>query len=392
MNYLPRIYDDFEKLLKENKVIVLYGPRRVGKTTLIKNFLAKTKLKYGFYTGDELAVREVLTSESIDKIKNFVGNLSLVVVDEAQKIPNVGQGLKIMVDHIAGIKVIITGSASLNLSYKVGEPLLGRKFDYTLFPLSHFELAQKQTVFDLERLKDKFMIYGSYPEVINAETDIEKARILTEITNSHLFKDIMELEKVKGSTVLMNLLRLVAFQVGSEVSLSELGNNLNLNVRTVARYLSLFEQAFILYKLGGFSRNLRKEITKKSKYYFLDNGIRNAVIENFNSLEKRNDIGQLWENFLVCERLKKQEYGHIGSKYNNYFWRTWEKKEVDWVEMREGKLFGYEFKWGKSKPSKSQQVWLETYSEAEFKLINQDNYLEFITAFKNTPQSIAEMN
>jgi predicted AAA+ superfamily ATPase len=321
----------------------------------------------------------MLTSESIDKIKDFVGGLQLVVIDEAQKIPDVGQGLKIMVDHIPGIKVLITGSASLNLSYKIGEPLLGRKFDYTLFPLSHFELAKRETRFELGRTKERYLIYGSYPEVLKTETNMGKGKILTEIINSHLFKDIMELEKVKGSTVLMNLLRLVAFQIGSEVSLTELGSNLNLNVRTVARYLNLFEQAFILYKIGGFSRNLRKEITKKNKYYFLDNGIRNAVIENFNSLEKRNDLGQLWENFLVSERLKKQEYAHIGSKYNNYFWRTWEKKEIDWVEMREGKLFGYEFKWGKEKPSKSHKVWLETYKEAEFKLINQDNYFEFIS-------------
>ena len=378
MNYIPRVYDNIEKLLKDNKVIVLYGPRRVGKTTLIQKFLENTKLKYGFYTGDELSVREALAAESIDRIKNFVGNLELIVIDEAQKIPNIGQGLKMMVDYVPGIKVLITGSASLNLSYKVGEPLLGRKFDYILFPISQLELAEERTVFELERSKEKFLVYGSYPEVINAETDAEKGQVLSEIINSYLFKDILELERVKGANVLMNLLRMIAFQVGSEVSLTELGNSLDLNARTVAKYLNLFEQCFILYRLGGYSRNLRKEITKKSKYYFFDNGIRNAVIENFNSLEKRNDVGQLWENFLVSERLKKQEYSHVGSRFNNYFWRTWEGKEVDWVEMRDGKLFGYEFKWKKDKSTKSQKSWLETYGEAEFELINQENYLEFI--------------
>ncbi|OGF99873.1 hypothetical protein A2153_05570 [Candidatus Gottesmanbacteria bacterium RBG_16_38_7b] len=380
MKLIPRVYDNLEKLLRKNKVIVLYGPRRVGKTTLIKNYLSNTEFKYRFYSGDELTVREVLTSESIDQIKNFASGVGLIVIDEAQRIPNVGLGLKLMVDHIPGIRVLISGSASLALSYKIGEPLLGRKFEYTLYPVSHLELNKQESKFDLDRFKAKYLIYGSYPEIISAENNSEKEQILREIINSHLFKDILEIEKVKRSNILINLLRLIAFQVGNEVSLTELGNNLGLNSRTVGRYLNLFEQAFIIYNLRGYARNLRKEITKKSKYYFLDNGIRNAVIENFSSLDKRNDLGQLWENFLIMERLKKQEYAKIGSRYNNYFWRTWDGNEVDLVEMREGKLFGYEIKWGKDKSSKSKKVWLETYpDEAEFAVVNKENYLDFVS-------------
>lgn len=378
MKHIPRIYDDIEKLLRENRVTVLYGPRRVGKTTLINNFLKTTKLKYRLSTGDELDVREALTSESIEKIRQFTLGNDLIVIDEAQRIPNVGWGLKIMVDHIEKIKVLITGSASLNLSYKIGEPLLGRKFTYTLYPISQLELLQQMNKYDLSQNKGKYLIYGSYPEIISSEIANQKKSILMDIINSYLLKDILELETVKGAKVLMDLLRLIAFQIGKEVSLSELGNHLNLDVKTVARYLDLFEQAFIIYNVRGYSINIRKAVSKKSRYYFLDNGIRNAIIENFNDLDKRNDLGQLWENFIVAERLKKQEYAHIGSKYNNYFWRTWDQKEIDWVEMRDGKLFGYEIKW-QDKSFKNKSAWLSSYQEAEFAIVNSENYLDFIT-------------
>lgn len=377
---IPRIYDDLDNLLREGKVIVIYGPRRVGKTTLVSNFSKKTNLKYKLESGDNLVVAEILSSQSFDKINQFAAGYDLIVIDEAQRIPQVGLGLKILVDNNPKIKVLITGSSSLTLSYKVGEPLVGRMFDYILYPVSQLEFKKNMTPYELEQKKEDFLIFGSYPEVIEVTTREGKAKILTGIANSYLLRDLIELEKVGNIKILFDLLKLIAFQVGSEVSLTELGSNLGIDKKTVARYLWLFEQTFVLYNLRGFSRNLRKEISKKSKYYFYDNGIRNAVINNFNDLSTRNDVGVLWENFLVIERLKKQEYAHVGSKYNNYFWRTWDKKEIDWVEMREGKLFGYEFKWGKSKPSKSRSTWLGTYpNEAEFEIINQENYLQFIT-------------
>lgn len=377
---ISRIYDNLDNLLKEGKVIVIYGPRRVGKSTLVGNFLKRTNLKYRLDSGDDLNVAGILSSQSIDKISNYAAGYELILVDEAQRIPKVGLGLKILVDNNPKLKVLITGSSSLSLSYKIGEPLVGRMFDYILYPVSQLEFKKNMSPFDLEQKKEDFLIFGSYPEVIGAKTYEEKAKILTGIANSYLLRDIVELEKVGDSRILFDLLKLIAFQVGSEVSLTELGSNLGIDKKTVARYLWLFEQSFVLYNLRGYSRNLRKEISKKSKYYFYDNGIRNAVINNFNNLSTRNDVGALWENFLVIERLKKQEYAHIGSKYNNYFWRTWDKKEIDWVEMRSGKLFGYEFKWGEGKPSKSKNMWLKTYEdEAEFEIINKENYLDFIT-------------
>lgn len=376
---IPRIYDDLDKLLREGKVIVIYGPRRVGKSTLVGNYLKETYLKYKLDSGDDLGVAGILSSQSFDKINNYAAGYDLIIIDEAQRIPKVGLGLKILVDNNPKLKVLITGSSSLSLSYKIGEPLVGRMFDYILYPVSQLEFKKDMTQFEMEQKKEDFLVFGSYPEVIEGRTREEKAKILTGITNSYLFRDIIELEKVSDSKVLFDLLKLIAFQVGSEVSLTELGSNLGIDKKTVARYLWLFEQSFVLYNLRGYSRNLRKEISKKSKYYFYDNGIRNAVINNFNNLSTRNDVGALWENFLVIERLKKQEYAHIGSKYNNYFWRTWDKKEIDWVEMRDGKLFGYEFKWGDKKPSKSKNAWLEAYkNEAEFEAISQENYLEFI--------------
>lgn len=377
---IKRIYDKLDDLIKPGKVTVIYGPRRVGKTTLVNNYLSKTAFKYRLESGDDVSVGEILSSRNFDKINEFAAGFDLVVIDEAQRISDVGLGLKILVDNNPKLRVLITGSSSLNLSYKVGEPLVGRKFDYVLYPVSCMEFRKEMSKFDLEKKRDDFLIYGSYPEVINTKTHEEKAKILTGILNSHLFKDIVELEKISNPKILLDLLKLIAFQVGGEVSLTELGSNLGIDRKTVNRYLWLFEQSFILYNLRGYSRNLRKEISKKSKYYFYDNGIRNAVINNFNDLSTRNDIGQIWENFLVAERLKKQEYANLGMKYNNYFWRTWDKKEVDWVEMRGGKLFGYEFKWDANKKSKNKTSWLSAYpKEAEFETINRDNYIKFLT-------------
>ncbi len=373
---IPRIYDDLDKLLRKGKVIVIYGPRQVGKTTLISNFLSKTKLKYKLDNGDNASVSEVLSSRDSKKIQNYVAGYELVVIDEAQRIPDVGLGLKILVDNNPDLKVLITGSSTLSLSYKVGEPLVGRAFDYKLYPVSQKEMLTKFNRSELEQKKEEFLIFGSYPEVIEAHATQEKIQILTKIANSYLFRDIIELERVSDNKILLDLLRLIAFQVGNEVSLTELGSNLGIDRKTVARYLWLFEQSFVLYNLRGYSSNLRKEITKKSKYYFYDNGIRNAIISNFNHLSLRDDVGKLWENFMVIERLKSQEYKPLWA--NNYFWRTWDGQEIDWVEERGGKLFGYEFKYQKDKVSEP-KLWKTTYPESEFLAINKENYLDFLT-------------
>jgi len=374
---LPRMYDNLNVFLKPNKVLMIYGARQIGKTTLLNNFLSENKDKYNYRldSGDNVNIQIVLGSSDFKKIIEYAKGYDLIVIDEAQRIKNIGLGLKILVDQVPDIKIIVTGSSSFELSGQIGEPLTGRKITLKLFPLAQMEMGKLYNDYDLNNRLEDYLIFGGYPEVLTSDSIADKKRILEELVGSYLLKDILELEKVKSSKLLLDLLRLLAFQVGSEVSLSELGKQLGIDSKTVARYLDLFEKSFVLISLRGFSRNRRKEITSKSKYYFFDNGIRNAIIANFNALDIRDDIGKLWENFLVAERLKKQAYDQIYS--NNYFWRTWDQKEIDWVEEREGKLFGYEFKW-KSKTRKSTKAWLESYPEASLEIVDNENYLAFV--------------
>ena len=373
---IPRYYKDLTPHIRPNKALIIFGPRQAGKTTLLKDYLdgQKGKIKYKLESGDDIIAQEAIGSQDFAKIKKYAKGYELIAIDEAQKIKNAGWGLKIMVDEIPGIKIIATGSSSFELAGQVGEPLTGRKINLTLYPVSQMELRNLYNNYELESHLEEFMVYGSYPEVVANDDVDEKRRILNEIVGSYLLKDILEMEKVKGSKVLLDLLRLLAFQVGNEVSLSELGRQLGLDYKTVERYLDLFEKSFIVYNLRGFSRNLRKEITKKSKYYFLDNGIRNAIIANFNPFNLRDDVGALWENFMFTEMIKSGSYKNRYA--NRYFWRTWDQKEIDYIEEREGKLFAYEFKWNDK--AKTPKEFLETYPNAEFKIINKDNYLDFI--------------
>jgi uncharacterized protein len=374
---LPRFYDNLSSYLKPNKVLFIFGSRQAGKTTLLKKFLSenKDKFRYKLDSGDDINLHAVLGSSDFKKIIEYTKDYDLIAIDEAQKIKGIGQGLKIMVDQVPNLKAIVTGSSSFELAGQIGEPLTGRKITLALYPLSQIEMGNIYNDYELKSRLDEYLIYGAYPEVLTNEFINDKKRILEELVGSYLLKDILELEKVKSSKLLLDLLRLLAFQIGSEVSLSELGKQLGIGGKTVARYLDLFEKSFVIVNIRGFSRNLRKEITRKSKYYFLDNGIRNAIIANFNPLEIRDDIGKLWENFLVVERIKKQSYHQIYA--NNYFWRTWNQKEIDWVEERDGKLFGYEFKW-KSKPLKAATAWSENYPDASLEIIDKENYLEFV--------------
>ena len=372
---ITRAVADLDKILETGKVLVIYGPRRVGKTTLVQNYLSTYSGKSRLLSGDDVGVRGVFSSESIDTISRFVQDYDLIVIDEAQRIPKIGWGLKILVDHNPKLKVIATGSASFDLANKIGEPLTGRKTTLILHPVSQTELLADTPRQELrERLED-YLIFGSYPEIITAKSNMQKKATLEEITGSYLLKDILELEKVKASKLLIDLLRLLAFQVGSEVSLNELGKTLDLDPKTISRYLDLLEKAFVIVNLRGLSRNLRKEVTRTSKYYFYDNGIRNALISNFNELAVRNDIGSLWENFLFMERIKKQNIQKIYS--NNYFWRTWDQDEIDMVEERGGKYFAWEFKYKPQKISVPKDF-AGAYQNYEFKEINIENYLDFL--------------
>jgi len=372
---IERFYKNIDNLLKPNRALIIYGPRRIGKTTLLKDYLNKTKYKYLLDTGDNIETRQIFALPDFEKIIDYAANYELIAIDEAQLIPNVGSGLKILVDYVPNIKVIATGSSSFDLANQVGEPLTGRKITINLYPILQLELLSIFNKYELKKNLPEFLIFGSYPEVITAKTRMEKITIIKEIVTSYLLKDVLAFERIKSPKVLLDLIKLLAFQIGSEVSFNELATKLSVNARTVARYIDLLEKSFIIVNLSSFSRNLRKEVTRKNKYYFLDNGIRNGVIDQFNNLDKRDDVGKLWENFIVMERIKildyKKIYGHL------YFWRTYEQKEIDIVEERDGKLAGYEIKWKKDKV-KPPKDWLATYKNAEYKVINQDNYLDYV--------------
>lgn len=362
-------------LIKPNRALILYGPRRVGKTTLLEGFLKEYDGKYLLLSGEDATLKDILTDASIQKIKDFFGGYDLIVIDEAQKAEGIGQGLKLILDHIPGIRVIATGSSSFDLAQDVGEPLTGRQTVIRMFPLSVLELESEWGGYELSTRLENLLIYGSYPEALTIQGVTEKISYLSTLVSSYLYKDILELADVRNSKKIIDLLRLIAFQIGKEVSYTELASNLDINRVTVERYLDLLEKTFVLVNIRGFSRNLRKEVVKTSRYYFWDNGIRNAIIQNFNTLSLRDDIGALWENFLVTERLKSREYLSIHG--NSYFWRTYDQKEIDLVEERDGYLYGYEFKWGKN-TGRAPQEWLKTYPNATYKLINRENYIPFL--------------
>jgi predicted AAA+ superfamily ATPase len=365
-----------EKTLAPNKVMVIYGPRRCGKTTLLNKFVESVKTKCLMVSGEDITVQDYLSSQSIEKLKAFVGKNKLLIIDEAQKIKHIGLNLKLLVDHIKGIKIIATGSSAFDLAKDIGEPLTGRKITLKLFPLAQMEIQNIEALHETRATLESRLIYGSYPEIVTTQDNKERESYLKEIISSYLYKDILELDGIKHSDKIARLLQLLAFQIGKEVSYAELGTQLGMSKNTAERYLDLLEKAFVIYKLPGFSRNLRKEITKNPRYYFYDIGIRNALINNFNPLKLRDDIGMLWENYIISERFKKQEYKQISS--NNYFWRTYAQKEIDLIEERSGKLYGYEIKWGAKKP-KAPKDWTKSYKNAKYKIINTDNYLEFIT-------------
>lgn len=362
--------------LQKGKVLILYGARQVGKTTLVKQFLRESTLKYAFFTGDDLSFASDFASCDLRMINNMVHGLDLLVIDEAQKIINIGTALKLVVDHFPDLFVIVTGSSSFDLANTTEEPLTGRKNLITLFPLAFMEIAQNITPYEANRRLEEFMIYGSYPEVFLAKNNHQKEKRITEIKNSYLIKDILEFQLLKRSQVILDLLKLLAFQIGNQVSTVELGKQLGLDYKTVQRYLDLLEKSFVLISLHGFSRNLRKEVSKMNMYYFMDLGIRNAVIANFNPLDMRNDVGQLWENFMFIERLKRNAYR--SQTVNYYYWRTYDQKEIDLIEERGGNLIGFEFKWNPSKKVKAPKEWLESYENTSWELITRDHFSEFV--------------
>jgi predicted AAA+ superfamily ATPase len=362
--------------LLPGKVVVLYGPRRIGKTTLL-NKIMEERADYILASGEDIDDQAYLSSQSIVKLKQYIGRNKLLIIDEAQKIPNIGLNLKLIVDHCPEVAVLATGSSAFELANQLGQPLTGRKITFRMYPLSQIELNQIEEKPSVTKANlESRLIYGSYPEVVLTEDILARQVYLSELTSDYLYTDILELDKVRKSQKISELLSLLAFQVGKAVSKSEVGQQLGLNKQTVDHYLDLLEKAFVIIPLSGFSRNLRKEVSKSSRYYFYDNGVRNALINQFQPLSKRNDIGELWENYLIVERIKKQHYQRLLT--NNYFWRTYDQQEIDWVEESNGELSAFEFKYNGSKKAKVPIAWNKGYPGSSFCVISQENYLDFI--------------
>jgi len=375
MNTINRLIEPKIKnnLFKE-KVVIIYGARQVGKTTLSKKILNDNS-KNGKYLNCELAsVQQGLSVIEAERIKSFLGNYKLVIFDEAQNIKDIGKVLKIMVDTYPNIQIIATGSSSFDLADKISEPLTGRNFTYLLYPLSVREIVKQFDAFYAEAKIESILRFGLYPEVFFLSDEEAKDR-LDEISSNYLYRDILRFDGIKKTDVVNKLLMLLALQLGQEVSYIELGRQLGINRLTVERYINLLEKSFIVFRLRAFSRNKRKEISKSVKVYFYDLGIRNSIIQNYNSFELRTDIGALWENFCIVERKKYLE--EKGKRVNTYFWRTYDQKEIDYVEEADGLITGYEFKWNAKKDYRLPKRFMDQYS-AKVEKIDRDNFWKFL--------------
>ncbi len=361
--------------LKPGVVIGIFGARRVGKTFLMKKIKEELKGKILFIQGDDLSVAEILSSQKIEQLKRLTSGYNYLFIDEAQMIPNIGQSLKLIVDSIPNLSVMVSGSSSFDLKNKIGEPLVGRSKYFHLYPISELEWSMTEDFIMSKANLESRLIFGSYPQVATSETDQEKKDKLESIKDGYLLKDILELDNIKNSLFILNLLRLIAFQIGKDVSYTELAQNLNVNKKTVMRYLELLEKTFVLFSLPGFSKNLRSEYSRTPRYYFWDNGMRNAVISNYNAINTRDDIGALWENYCISERIKSVQYKNLYS--NKFFWRTYDQKEIDYLEERDGLIYGYEFKWGSPRVVEP-KLFKETYPNSEYLVVNRDNYLDFL--------------
>ena len=362
-----------QKVIKDRffngKAIVLIGARQVGKTTLMQE-LTNGANDILWLNGDELATRTLLQEVSVEKFRSLIGSKKIMVVDEAQRIENIGLKMKLITDHLPEVQLILTGSSSFELANRVNEPLTGRKWEYTLFPLSFAEMAEHTNAFDEIKHLPLRLVYGYYPDVVTHPGD--EKEVLKQITDSYLYKDILEWERVKKSDKLVKLLQSLAFQVGSEVSLTELGQQVDLDKNTVEKYIVLLEQAQVIFRLGSLSRNLRNELKTARKIYFYDNGVRNALINNFNDLALRDDTGALWENWMISELVKKRSYDR--QFVNRYFWRTTQQQEIDYIEEADGRFIAYEFKWSPKKKAKISQTFLKAYHNTEIMTVNPDNF------------------
>lgn len=360
--------------LKPGHVTALFGARRTGKTVLLQHLAERLPdKKILIVNGEDLDAASILSSQKQAILSNLVSGYEYLFIDEAQSIPNIGLNLKLLVDTNPGVSVFVTGSSSFDLRNKIGEPLTGRSRYWNIYPFTVAEISQDYLT--LVRSLPSYLVFGTYPQVYTAENDKEKRIILENIRNGYLLKDVLQLDNVKDSLFVLNLLKNLAFQIGNDVSYNELANSLNSTVKTVRRYIEILEKSFVIFRLTGFSRNLQKEISKSPRIYFWDNGIRNAIISRFEQLEQRDDAGKLWENFCISERIKKQTYAESFSAF--YFWRTYDQQEIDLIEENGNKLEAYEFKWG-DKQAKLPSGFERNYPEAGFQTINQQTFYDFL--------------
>lgn len=359
--------------LNHGKAIILMGARQVGKTTLVKE-LFKSSDEMIWLNGDELDVQNLFENVSATRLRLIFGTKKYVVIDEAQRIKDIGLKLKLITDELPEIQLIATGSSSFNLANKVNEPLTGRKWEYKMYPLSFAEMVQHHGLLDEKRLLRHRLVYGYYPDVVNNPGN--EKEILKQLSDSYLYKDILMWEQIKKPEKLIKLLQAIAFQIGSQVSYSELAQLCGLDSKTVEKYIVLLEQCYVIFRLGSFSRNLRNELKNSKKIYFYDNGIRNAIIADFSLTESRSDIGALWENYILSERQKKLDYDGIWC--NRWFWRTTDQKEIDYVEEGDGKIHAFEFKWNSLSKYKMPKQFVDNYSGSAFSVVSPENMEEFL--------------
>jgi len=360
--------------LYQGKVIILYGPRQVGKTTLANQIISEHPDSL-YLNCERTSVRDLLLQRNLTQIKDYIGNARLVVFDEAQKIANVGEILKLLIDTYPQIQYIATGSSSFDLSNALSEPLTGRNVKFVMYPLSIIEMSAVYDRFQQDEMLEQLLLYGSYPDIVSRPVD-QKFKLLDELANDYLFRDVLQFENIRKSDVLFNLLKAVALQLGSEVSVRELSGLLKVAVDTVQRYLTLLEKSFVIFSLPSFSRNLRNEIAKGQKYYFYDLGIRNNLLQNFTPIANRSDIGQLWENFCLVERIKYNQASD--RRVNHYFWRTYQQKEIDLIEEHSGQLHAFEFKWSEKGKAKMPDNFNSAYPDSTFQVVNRGNYHQFL--------------
>ena len=360
--------------LAMQKVSILLGARRVGKTQLLNDIKKKVNDKCLWLNGEDETVAKILEERSIANYKRLLQGYTLLIIDEAQYIKDIGRKVKLMIDEINPLHIIITGSSAFDLQ-QASEPLVGRTLTYEMYPMAQLEIAKTENLLQTKQHLDERLIYGSYPEVLMLQTLSEKQKYLTELINTYLLKDILAFENIKSPQKIKDLLVLIAYQIGNEVSVEELGKNLGVSKNTVDRYLDLLTKVFVIYKRSGYSRNLRKEVVKSNRWYFFDNGVRNALINNFNLLAARQDIGMLWENYVCTERIKRNAYTF--NTLNSYFWRTYDQQEIDLIEEKNDAVEAFEFKW-KADKVKVPAAFAKAYPEAPFTTIQQKNYLDFI--------------